>query len=253
MRNANIALLIFFLGASALAQEPTAPQSNTGKRLTPEEIISAFSAKESEFYEAWMQYTYRQTAQIRIVSVNGYQARESMTIVSEVIFRDDGTREVRVVQKSGGLRSVGWTSEDTEVINNIQPFALTSKELPLYDLKYEGKEKVDELECYVFSVKPKRTKGDRLYFQGKIWVDDRDLQIVRTVGRPVPQRRDNQFPEFETIRQMVDEQYWFPTWTHADSTLRFDRQAVRVEETVTYEDYKRFGSKATIEFGPPKQ
>lgn len=252
MRNANIALLIFFLSASALAQQPAPPQANAGKSLTPEEVISAFSAKESEFYEAWMQYTYRQTAQIRIVSVNGYPARESMTIVSEVIFRDDGTREVRMVQRSGALRSVGWTSEDTEVINNIQPFALSTKELPLYDLKYEGKEKVDELECYVFSVKPKRTKGDRLYFQGKIWVDDRDLQIVRTVGRPVPQRRDNQFPEFETIRQMVDDQYWFPTWTHADSTLRFDRQAVRVEETVTYEDYKRFGSKATIDFGPPK-
>ena len=252
MRYANIALLIFLLSASVPAQQPAPPQANTGKNLTPEEVIKAFSAKESEFYDAWMQYTYRQTAQIRIVSVNGYPARERMTIVSEIIFRDDGTREVRMVQKSGELRSVGWTREDTEVINNIQPFALTTKELSLYDLKYEGKEKVDELECYVFSVKPKRTKGDRLYFQGKIWVDDRDLQIVRTVGRPVPQRRDNQFPEFETIRQMVDDQYWFPTWTHADSTLRFDRQAVRVEETVTYEDYRRFGSKATIEFGPPK-
>jgi hypothetical protein len=255
VRYVNFAFLFFLWSVAVPAQQPTPqslPQADAGKNLTPDEVIKAFSTKESEFYDAWMQYTYRQLAQIRIVSVNGYPARERMTIVSEIIFRDDGTREVRMVQKSGELRSVGWTREDTEVINNIQPFALTAKELPLYDLKYEGKEKVDELECYVFSVKPKRTKGDRLYFQGKIWVDDRDLQIVRTVGRPVPQRRDNQFPEFETIRQIVDDQYWFPTWTHADSTLRFDRQTVRVEETVTYEDYKRFGSKATIEFGPPK-
>ncbi len=257
MKSIQVGFLVhfFLLSASLPAQAPApnqVPQADARRNLTPEEIIQAFSARESEFYDAWMQYTYRQAAQIRILSVNGYPSRERMSIVSDIVFRDDGSREVRMVQKSGGLRSVGWTKEDTEVINNLQPFALTAKELPLYDLKYEGKEKVDELECYVFSVKPKRTKGDKIYFQGKIWVDDRDLQIVRTVGRPVPQRRDNQFPDFETIRQMVDDKYWFPVWTHADSTLRFDRQTVRVEETITYDGYKRFGSKATIEFGPPK-
>ncbi len=220
--------------------------------LSPEEVIAAFSAKETEFYEAWKQYTYRQIANIHILSVNGYKTNERMTLVSEVVFNDDGTREVRVVSRQGGLRSVGWTPEDTEVINNLQPFALTAKELPLYDLKYEGKEKADELDCYVFSVKPKQTKGGRIYFQGKIWVDDQDLQIVKTVGKPVPQRRENQFPEFETIRQVIDDKYWFPVWTRADSSLNFPSQVVRVEETITYEDYKRFGSKATIDFGTPK-
>ncbi len=220
--------------------------------LGPEEIIKAFSAKESEFYDAWKQYAYRQIANIHILSVNGYKTNERMTLVSEIVFNDDGTREVRLVSRQGGLRSVAWTPEDTEVINNIQPFALTTKELPLYDLKYEGKEKADELDCYVFSVKPKQTKGGRIYFQGRIWVDDQDLQIVKTIGKPVPQRRENQFPEFETIRQVIDDRYWFPVWTRADSSLNFPSQVVRVEETITYEDYKRFGSKATIDFGNPK-
>jgi hypothetical protein len=248
-------LLIFSIGPLRAGQDPPKTQESkppVKKVLSPEEVIQAFSTKESEFYDAWMQYSYRQTAKIRIVAVNGFSRNENMTIVSEVVFRDDGSREVQVVRRSGQLRSVGWTKEDTDVINNIQPFALTAKELPLYELKYEAKEKVDDLECYVFSVKPKKTRGDKLYFQGKIWVDDVDLQIVRTVGKPVPQRRDNQFPEFETIRQVIDDQYWFPTWTHADSTLRFSDSVVRVEETITYEDYRRFGSKAKIEFGPPK-
>ncbi len=231
----------------------TAPKPSTQTaNLTPDEVIKAFSAKETDFYEAWMQYTYRQLATIRVLSVDGRTRNEGMKIISEIFFRDDGTRDVRVVERTGQLRSVGWTREDAEVINNIQPFALTAKELPLYDLKYDGKEKVDELECYVFSVKPKKTRGDRLYFQGKIWVDDIDLQIVRTVGKPVPQRRDNQFPEFETIRQVIDNQYWFPVWTHALSTLRFSGENVKVEETITYEDYKRFGSKTKIEYGAPK-
>jgi hypothetical protein len=245
----NIFLLVFTVISSAGSLRP---QEGGKGNLAPEEVIKAFSEKETEFYEAWKQYTYRQIANIHVLSVNGYRTNERLTQVSEVVFNDDGTREVRLVSRQGGLKSVGWTPEDAEVINNIQPFALTTKELPLYELKYSGKEKVDELECYVFSVKPRQTKGGKLYFQGRIWVDDQDLQIVRTVGKPVPQKRENQFPEFETIRQIVDDKYWFPVWTHADSNLNFPRQVVRVEETITYEDYKRFGSKATIDFGAPK-
>jgi hypothetical protein len=248
-----VAVLLFIAGLS-LAQTPT--QTPAKKTLTPDEIIKAFADKETEFYDAWMQYTYVQVADIRVVSVDGQPLRrpERLTIESQVVFNDDGTREVRVTQRRGQLRTVGWTPEDGEVLNNLQPFALTAKDLSSYDLKYENRERVDELDCYVFSVKPKSTRGARTfqYFQGKIWVDDQDLQIVRTVGKPVPQQRDNQSPEFETIRQVIDEKYWFPTWTHADSNLRFPGQTVRIEETITYEGYKRFGSKATIEYGPPK-
>lgn len=244
-----MSLLVLSAGfAGGVLQSQEIPQGTPA----PEEVIKAFSTKETEFYDAWKQYTYRQIADIHILSVNGYRANERLTLISEIVFNDDGTREVRLVSRRGGLKSVAWTPEDTEVINNIQPFALTAKELPLYDLKYAGKERVDELDCYVFSVKPRQTKGGKLYFQGKIWVDDRDLQIVKTVGKPVPQKRENQFPEFETIRQIIDDKYWFPVWTHADSSLNFPGQTVRVEETITYEGYKRFGSKATIDFGTPK-
>ena len=148
-------------------------------------------------------------------------ANEGMALVYEVVFNDDGSRELELIRGSGALGSVQFTEEDKEVIQNINPFALTTSELPLYNLKYEGKEKVDELDCYVFSVSPKSTSGGRLFFKGKISVDDRDLQVVKTVGMAVPQTRDNQFPEFETIRQMIDNKYWFPVWTHADSQLKF--------------------------------
>jgi len=239
-------------GSNAQKQsQPASAWSAQAGNLTPEQIIREFSAKETQFYEAWMQYTYKQIADIRILSVDGAPSKERMTLISEVVFNDDGTREVRQTQRSGRLRSVIFTEDDEEVINNLQPFALTANELPLYKLKYEGKERADELDCYVFSVKPKNIEKGRFYFEGKIWVDDQDLQIVRTIGKPVPQNRKQQFPEFETIRQVVDDKYWFPTWTHADSKLDFPDKTVRVEETITYEEYKRFGSKATIQFGDP--
>jgi hypothetical protein len=255
-----------FLGSLGLAQTPPQPQppvrsqppadqqppTAEKKNLTPEEIIKQFSTKESEFYGAWKEYTYHQTAEVRVVSVNGVPKREKMTIISDIVFKDDGTREVRVVRRAGDLRSVIFTREDEEIIDNLQPFALTDKELPLYNLNYEGREKVDELTCYVFSVKPKTIKSGRFYFEGKIWVDDQDLQIVRTMGKPVPQKKNTQFPAFETIRQTIDGKYWFPVWTHSDSELHFQTDNVRIEETITYEDYKRFGSKATIQFESTK-
>jgi hypothetical protein len=236
---------------SPATTEPRA--SEQGKsNPDPQEIIRAFATKETEFYEAWKEYTYHQIADVRVLSVNGAPRQEKMTIISDIVFLDDGRRDVQIVRRAGDLRSVIFTRDDEEVIDNLQPFALTEKELPLYDLSYNGKEKVDELDCYVFSVTPKSVKSGRFYFEGKIWVDDQDLQVVRTVGKPVPQKKNSQFPQFETIRQMIDNKYWFPVWTHADSELHFQRDNVRIEETITYSDYKHFASKATIQFEPPK-
>ena len=240
--------------AKTQAQPPTKTEPKVSEQASPDpqEIIKAFSAKETEFYEAWKEYTYHQVAEVRVLSVNGAPRQERMTIISDIVFLDNGRRDVQIVRRAGDLRSVIFTRDDEEVIDNLQPFALTERELPLYDLNYSGKEKVDELDCYVFSVKPKSIKAGRFYFEGKIWVDDRDLQVVRTVGKPVPQKKNSQFPQFETIRQMIDDKYWFPVWTHADSELHFQRDNVHIEETITYSNYKRFASKATIQFEPPK-
>jgi hypothetical protein len=258
-------VLLMSMGAawaqSTSTQTKTAGQPQAGKEVTqsssipPEEIIKKFSAKETEFYEAWMQYTYHQIADLRLLSYDGRPTKEYQTTISDIVFKDDGTREVQVMRRAGGMHSLIYTEADEEVINNLQPFALTEKELPLYNLTYQGKEKVDELNCYVFSVTPKNInpKSKKLFFEGKIWVDDQDLQVVRTVGKPVPQKEKEKFPEFETIRQMVDKQYWFPVWTHADSTLHFGGDTARLEETITYEDYKRFASKTSIQFEPVEE
>ncbi len=244
MRNIGVAI-----AATAWVFGLAGASTGQSEKLTPDQIIQSFSEKESQFYSAWTQYAYHQYAEIRVLSANGRKRNERLFLGFEVVFSDDGTREVRQVERRGRLNSVQWTKEDVEVLTNLQPFALTAKELPLYKLKYEGRERVDEIDTYVFSVKPKSKKGGRLYFQGKIWVDDVDLQIVRTMGKPVPEG-EQRFPEFETLRQIVDGEYWFPVWTYGKSELRFrGGNVVEIEQTVTFEDYRRFGSKATIDFG----
>jgi len=230
----------------------SASQAESEGDLTPEEIIQKFTEKESEFYDAWMGYTYTQTAIIRVLSVNDSPVNnEALMLVFEVVFNDDGTREVRLVDRKGRLRSIVYTPEDEEVITNLNPFALTAKDLSLYRLDYRGEERVDELDCYVFDVKPRSLKDNSFYFDGTVWVDNQDFQIVRTFGKVVQKDPGDQlYPKFETLRQVIDGKYWFPIWTHADEVLRFrNGDRTRIEQTITYEGYREFGSRTKIRFG----
>src|SRR6185503_13992966 len=146
------------------------------------------------------------------------------------------------------------TKEDFENIESIQPFVLTTDEINLYNLKYGGKEKLDEISCYVFDVSPKKLEKDRQYFEGKIWVDDQDFQIVKTLGKPVPDKRnkdggENLFGKFETYREQIDGVYWFPTYTRVEDTLRFSTGPVKIREIIRYTDYRKFQTSVKLRFG----
>ena len=251
LKSISLFCFICVLSGSLYGAEDGTPSGTAEKDPSPDEIIRRFTEKETEFYKAWMNYIYVQNVYIRILSVDGRPSNEWMEIVSEVVFNDEGIRDTKLIRRSGSLRAVRFTREDEEIINNLNPFALTVTDLPLYDLKYEGKERVDELNCFVFSVKPKEIRRGRLYFEGKIWVDDIDFMAVRTRGRAVPQDKTNLFPEFETLRKMIDGKYWFPVWTYADERLRFPDSTVRIEETITYDDYRKFDVTTTIRYGAP--
>ena len=163
------------------------------------------------------------------------------------------------------LRNILLTPEDEQDLRNVQPFVLTTNEIPKYDIRYLGKQMADEIPCYVFAVKPKKMEKGQRYFEGQIWVDDRDLQIVKTYGKGVgilKRGEDNQFPKFETFREQIDGKYWFPTYTRADDVLHFQQSGdQRIKMTVKYEDYKQFKAQTNITFGdavddkanPPKK
>lgn len=218
----------------------------------PHEIIKRFAEKESEFKKTFSQYTYTQHILFQVLSRAG-RVREQREMVVEIYFTKDGEREERILRDRGALRSVGVSREDIDDALNVQPFALTTEDLPKYKIKYKGKERVDELDTYVFEVKPKKVRKRKRYFKGKIWVDAQDLQIVRTIGKAVPDYSNNKFPEFETLREQIDGEYWFPTWTEADDVLRFRSGDVRVRELITYQNFKKFEVGTSIKYGPPAE
>jgi hypothetical protein len=139
-----------------------------------------------------------------------------------------------------------------EDLRSVQPFVMTNADAHKYQVDYLGTERIDEIDCYSFSVKPKQmAKGER-YFEGQIWVDQLDLQIVKTYGKGVGVQKksdDHQFPRFETYRQQIDGKYWFPTYTRADDVLHFKTGDQRIRMVIRYEDYKQFKSDVDIKFG----
>lgn len=220
--------------------------------LPPEEIIQKFAAKEAQFRKAREDYTYRQSVKVEELDGSG-DVEGKWEEVEDVTFGPNKEREEKVVYAPmNTLSHLLLTPQDLQDLRSVQPFVLTTEEIPKYDIEYVGKEKLDEIECYHFTVKPKKMlKGER-YFEGDIWVDDQDLQIVKTYGKGVgllKRGEDNQFPRFETYRQQIDGKYWFPTYTRANDTLQFKDSSQRVRMVVKYENYKRFGAETSVTFG----
>src|SRR5437764_7005674 len=250
-------LLFLLLALSALyapfafAQEGTLDPAQP-KGTTPEEIIRHFAAKETEFKQAREQYTYRQD--VKVQTVDGDTPDGEYREVFDVIFDDQGKRLENVVfAPQNTLNRIQMSPEDLDDIRHRLPFVLTSQEISEYDILYVGQQQEDELRCYVFDVAPKQIEGKKRYFQGRIWVDDHDFQIVKTYGKTVPdihkkKSQENLFPKFTTWREQIDNKYWFPTYTRADDTLHFSTSDVRIREVVKYTDYQRFGSKVKITY-----
>jgi len=244
-------LPVLVLSKAAHAQQGPLDKSEP-KGITVEDIIKRFAAKEKEFKAALDQYTYRQD--VKVMTLDGDTPDGSYQQVFDVTFDDKGHKVKNVVfAPQPTLQRIQMTEEDFDDIENRLPFVLTSDEIGEYDILYVGQQTQDELGTYVFDIAPKQIVGKKRYFQGRIWVDNRDFQIVETYGKTVPDIRkkkgnENLFPKFTTWREQIDGQYWFPTYTRAEDTLKFSLGDVKIREVIKYTNYKRFGSRSTITY-----
>lgn len=246
-------IFTFAFVCGAFAQEGQL-STEQPKGVTVQQIIDEFAAKEKEFKEARDLYTFRQD--VRVQTLDGDTITGEYREVFDVTYDNQGHHLENVTYApQSTLTEILMSPEDLQDIRHLLPFVLTSDEIPEYDILYVGQQQEDELHCYVFDIAPKKIEGKKRYFQGRIWVDDHDLQIVKTSGKTVPDIRkknnENLFPKFTTWREQVDGRYWFPAYTKADDTLHFRSgayQDVHIREIIKYTDYKRFGSKVTVTY-----
>lgn len=239
--------LAFLIPVGAMAQE--GPLREEQPPIPVEEIITRFASKEAEFAAARNNYVFRQDVQVQELDARDRPVGE-FRMVSEIGFEPDGIRRTEeiVYAPLPTLVNITISQQDLQDIREIQPFVLTTDRLPLYHVDYVGKQQIDEIDNYVFDVGPREIEEGERYFEGRIWVDDLDFQIVKTFGKAVPDFQgpdvrpgeENLFPRFETYRQPIDG-YWFPTYTRAVDTLNFSSGPVRIRQVIRYEDYRRFG------------
>jgi hypothetical protein len=220
-----------------------------------QDIIHKFTAKETQFAAARENYTYRQSSKITETDPAG----GSWEVVEDVSFDERNRRTSHVVRAPATeLEHIQMTNEDEQDLRNVMPFVFTDADADEYEVKYISREQVDEISCYVFTIKPKSVTKDnrkKRFFEGQAWVDDRDLQIVKTYGKGIGYQGrgdDQQFPKFTTYREQIDGHFWFPTYTYADDTLNFKGgQSQRIKVVVKYTNYKKFEFKtqSSITFG----
>jgi hypothetical protein len=213
----HFGLLLFLAAAIPHAPAQTDCAEGNGvldvappKDMTPQELIQKFGAEETRVKEARTHYTY--TQDLMVQTLNGNAVDGQFHEVSTISYDDKGKR----------LENVTFAEQS-------------------------GQQNVDDLDTYVFHVEPKKEEKDKRYFQGRIWVDNRDFQIVKVCGKSVPQmirKKKNQpqdiRPTFVGYRQLVDG-FWFPAYVRVDDTLHFSVEAVRVREIVKFAGYKRAG------------
>ena len=246
--------------SAARAQEgfgPLQPDLPTGK--TAEQIVAAMGTRESEFAKARDNYVFRQSVKIQTINDDNGKPSGEYQAVTDVGFTSDGRRTERVLfapQSTIENGGVIMNRNDFDDIEHRLPFVLTTQDLPDYNVSYLGRQRVDELDTYVFNVEPKVIEKNRRYFKGKVWVDQQDMEIVLASGKNVPDdvRRGHEdlSPPFSTYYEQIDGKYWFPTYTKAEGTLHFTAgdgnmaQDVHLKAVVKYTDYKRYRSSARI-------
>ena len=247
----GIVFVVLAIAASAFGQGTSGNAMSAGSLSQSEidRIISAFTAKEEQFRTALLEYSFKRDALMQSLGmggqVTGEYHRESL-----FTFDDNGTRYEKITRfPMPSFQSI--TQEDIDDLGGISPFALEPAKAGKYDFKYVGKEKIDELTLHVFDVSPKvmpnpkKTK-ERL-FMGRVWVDEMDLQIVKTRGKGVPETKENKFPMVETYREQIDGRYWFPTYSYADEELLFDNGGtLHVRMRVKYTDFQLARAKVKI-------
>jgi len=248
-------LTAFFILSSGTAlrthaQEQTAAVSGGAiSQAEVDRIIKAFTSKETQFRHALNEYSFKRDAILQSIGMGG-QVTGEYHRVSLFTFDDQGTRYEKISYFP--MPSFGSvTQEDLEDLGGISPFALEPAKISQYEIKYVGREKIDELNLFVFDVSPKvmpdAKKTKERFFLGRIWVDEQDLQIVKTKGKGVPETKTNKFPIVETYREQVDGKYWFPTYSYADEELIFDKgEPLHVRMKVRYSDFELARAKVKI-------
>ena len=233
--------------ASTRFPTPPPPSKPEPPSIQPEEIIKRFAAKEDEMFRAIQGYSFQKSVRLEEVGPDN-KAAGQLEIVTQITITQDGKMYEKPVRRtSSTLHYLDLERGDSEILATTPMFPLTSAQLSKYDISFLGKQPLDELSAYAFSVKPHALERAHAYFSGVVWVDVDDLVIVKTIGKWVTETGDVTaavlpFAIFETYRQQVGKNLWFPAYSRSDGSMQAGDTSVPIRIVVRWTDFAPAGN-----------
>jgi hypothetical protein len=221
---------------------PPPPGKPEPPALPPDEIIRRFAAKEDEMVRAIKGYTFQKDVRVQEIGPDS-KAAGQVEIVTQLRFTpDDKLLEKPVSRQPSTLHYLDLQRGDSDLLAPTPMFPLTTAMLPKYEITYGGKQPLDELSAYFFTIKPRAVERAHAYFSGVVWVDVQDLVIVKSIGKWVTETgdvtaSDLPFTVFETYRQQVGKNLWFPAYSRSDETIQSGDVRVPIRVIVKWTDF----------------
>lgn len=221
---------------------PPPPSKPEAPPLAPEEIIRRFAAKEDEMVRAIRGYTFQRNLRIQEIGADGRPSGQ-LEIVTQLRFSPDGKLFEKLVSRQPStLHILDLQRGDSTLLAATPMFPLTTAMLPKYQITYGGKQPLDDLSTYFFTIKPRALDRAYAYFSGVVWVDEQDLVIVKTMGKWVTElgdvtSSDLPFAVFETQRQQVGKNFWFPAYARSDETIPSGDKTVPVRAVIKWSEF----------------
>jgi hypothetical protein len=212
---------------------------------SPDEVLRRAAANEEKLRAAEREYTYRQSILVQTLGQAGGVSNE-LRRISDVIYDDLGNRTEKILEypPSRLTSALGVARPDFKSLLGVDLFFLTLESLPRYTVAYVEREKIDDINSFVFDVAPSSkwkyaNKEDRP-FKGRIWIDDQEFQIVKAEGKSVTDKDDRSvFPKFEYYRDFVDQKWWLPSTVLANDVLDMKRFDLAIKMEIKYTNHKR--------------
>jgi hypothetical protein len=223
--------------------------------LPPDEIIRRFAAKEDDMVRAIKGYTFQKDIRVQEIGPDRKSTGQYDVVLQTSISPGGKISEKMLSRQPSTLHYLDLERGDNDLLAPTPMFPLTTAMLPKYVITYGGTEPLDELNTYYFTVKPKAVERARAYFSGVVWVDTQDMVIVKTIGKWVTETGDVKaadlpFTLFETYRQQVGKNLWFPAYARSDETLESGGAHVPLRIIVKWDKYAPQASDSPSDVAP---
>jgi len=221
---------------------PPPPAKPEPPTLPPDEVIRRFAAKEDEMVRAIKGYTFQKDVRIQEIGSDNKSAGQ-LEVVTQLRITPEGKLvEKPVSRPPSTLHNLDLQRGDSDLLAPMPMFPLTTAMLPKYEITYGGKQPLDELSAYFFTVKPRALERAHAYFSGVVWVDVQDLVIVKTMGKWVTElgdvtASDLPFTVFETYRQQIGKNLWFPAYSRSDDSIQAGDARVPIRVIIKWTDF----------------